>query len=111
MFVFYPDNYTNANISMQTFESVIPSDRTRISIKVLDGSIRLLAPKYPGSVVFHLGELDFSTDVVDDSRGSSFNISATGLSILAIDNIHDQVNMDSRSSPGLSIWLVSLSQF
>lgn len=92
---------------MQTFESVIPSDRTRISVKVLDGSIRLLAPKYPGSIVFHLGELDFSTDVVDDSRGSSFNINALALAILAIDNIQDQFSLDSRSGQGVSIWIVS----
>ncbi|KDR81673.1 hypothetical protein GALMADRAFT_276398 [Galerina marginata CBS 339.88] len=89
-----------------TFESVIPSDRTRIFVKILDGSIRLLAPENAGAIVSHIQELDFSTDVVGDSRDSSFHILATALAILAIDNTHDQeAQADTPSSVrGLSTW-------
>lgn len=93
---------------IKTFESVIPSDRTRIFVKIIDGSIRLLAPQYPGSIVSHLQELDFSTDVVGDSRDSSFHVSATSLALLAIDDIQDQHTPEATRSPqGISLWTVS----
>uniref|UniRef100_A0A8H7Y1H7 Autophagy-related protein 2 n=1 Tax=Psilocybe cubensis TaxID=181762 RepID=A0A8H7Y1H7_PSICU len=109
---FYPDVRWISDLAVfaknppGTFESVIPSDRTRIFVKIVDGSVCLLAPQYPGSIVTYLHELDFSTDVVGDSRDSSFHISATSLALLAIDDTQDQrVPESSRSPPqGLLSW-------
>jgi len=91
----------------KTFEAVIPSDRTRIHINILDGSIRAFAPNHPGAAVVYLQELKFSTDVIGDSRESSFRINATGLALLAADDISSQEVNPSNSLRGVSIWMAS----
>lgn len=87
---------------------MIPSDRTRIFVKISDGSIRVLAPVYPGALVSYMQELEFSTDVIGDSRDSSFHIIATSLALLAIDDTQDQASQgeDTRSTRGISAWTV-----
>lgn len=94
---------------MQTFESVIPSDRTRVSVKVVDGAIRLFAPNHPGGLVTHLQEMEFSTDVVGDSRDSSFHIDGSSLSLLALDDCGKQetATQSKYLLGGVAKWTVS----
>lgn len=92
----------------KTFESVIPTDRTRIQVKILDGSIQAFAPNHPGAAVIYLQELEFSTDVIGDSRESSFRVNATGLALLAADDVSSQeTNLPSSLRGGISLWVVS----
>ncbi|KAF8964063.1 hypothetical protein BDZ97DRAFT_2058708 [Flammula alnicola] len=112
---FFPDTHwisdlaTFAKNPPGTFESVIPSDRTRIFVKIVDGSIRIFAPRYPGALVSHMQELEFSTDVIGDSRDSSFHIVATALALLAIDDAQDQESHlePARSIRGISTWMAA----
>ena len=93
----------------QTFESVIPNDRTRISVKISNGSIKVLAPLYPGAIVSHIQNLEFSTDVVGDSRDSAFRILATSVALLAIDDARQENNYaeSNRLRRGVSAWTVN----
>ncbi|THH20691.1 hypothetical protein EW146_g715 [Bondarzewia mesenterica] len=68
------------------FESVVPSERTRVFVKIMDGSVRLLAPKHPGALALHIGELEFSTDLVGDSTETSLNLSVPALGVLLTDD-------------------------
>ncbi|KAK0459804.1 uncharacterized protein EV420DRAFT_1629183 [Desarmillaria tabescens] len=88
------------------FESVIPSERTRISIRISDGSINTVAPKHPGSVVVHIGDLEFGTNLVGSSSDVSFRLSVPVLALLAIDDISDiaEPNYTSSSRNGVSHW-------
>ncbi|TRM57600.1 hypothetical protein BD626DRAFT_514419 [Schizophyllum amplum] len=70
------------------FESVPPSERTRVSVQVMDGSLRLFAPKHPGAAVVHLGEVGFSTEIVD-SPETSFNMSVPALTLFYLDDLAD----------------------
>ncbi|KAL1733122.1 hypothetical protein EV714DRAFT_282136 [Schizophyllum commune] len=70
------------------FESVPPSERTRVSVQILDGSLRLLAPKHPGAAVVHLGDLEFSTEIVD-SPEFSFNLAVPALAFYMLDDLAD----------------------
>jgi len=96
------------SVLAQTFESVIPSDRTRVSIKIVDGSIRIFAPNLPGSLVIHVQELEFATDVVGDSCDSSFRINAACLSLLALDECTRQepITDSKRTARGVAAWAV-----
>ncbi|KAF8910987.1 hypothetical protein CPB84DRAFT_1821154 [Gymnopilus junonius] len=89
-----------------TFESVIPSDRTHISVNLLDVSIRLFAPNNSGSVVSYVQELRFSTDVEGGSQTSSFRVMAVALTLLAIDDSQSQEMLSDPANPtkGLSVW-------
>ncbi|TFK42519.1 hypothetical protein BDQ12DRAFT_703030 [Crucibulum laeve] len=69
------------------FESVVPSERTCISLKIRDGSVRAFAPKHPGALVCYIDDLDFDTNIVGDSSDTTFYLLIPGLSILAIDDV------------------------
>ncbi|OBZ75363.1 Autophagy-related protein 2 [Grifola frondosa] len=89
------------------FESVVPSERTRISVKVVDSSIRAFAPICPGVLVPYIGELDFSTVIEGNSTETSFHLSVPTLSLLLIDDIstvpeNPQATKASHSLTGLN---------
>jgi len=73
----------------------------------MDGSIQLFAPNHSGSLVAHLQELEFSTDVVGDSRDSSFHINASSVSLLALDDGGRRDAHSNRSLRGVAVWTVS----
>lgn len=67
------------------FESVVPTERTTISLKILDVSLRLLGPSHPGCLVAHIGDLAFSTVLTGNSPKTSFKVSVPALTLLAAD--------------------------
>ncbi|KAI0345175.1 hypothetical protein BDW22DRAFT_1370943 [Trametopsis cervina] len=69
------------------FESVVPSERTRLSIKVIDSSVRMLCPTYPGAMVLHVGELDFTSVMVGNLPETTFNLTLHSISLLLIDDL------------------------
>jgi autophagy-related protein 2 len=90
---------------------VIPSERTRISLKIVDGSIRASTPGHPGAAIFFVGEMDFSTDIVGDSQENSFHVSVPALSLLFLDDLDaDDVRAQSPKvsiiPQGISHWKV-----
>ncbi|KAF8077884.1 hypothetical protein FPV67DRAFT_1463315 [Lyophyllum atratum] len=88
-----------------TFESVIPSERTRISLKISDGAVRAFAPNHPGGIVIQIDDLDFATDVVGESPDSSFRLSVPALALLAVDDVSNEESRDTLSSHrGMALW-------
>ncbi|KAI0093682.1 hypothetical protein BDY19DRAFT_1063485 [Irpex rosettiformis] len=69
------------------FESVVPSERTRLSIKVVDSSLQGLCPKYPGSLVLHLGEVEYSSVMVGALPETSFTVGLQTVSLLLLDDL------------------------
>ncbi|KAJ7905574.1 hypothetical protein B0H14DRAFT_2660774 [Mycena olivaceomarginata] len=86
------------------FEAVIPTERTHISVKVLDGSIRVLATNHPGALVIHSGTLDFSTTIDGDSPDSTIHLSVPELAVLMVDNLADTVDPDAHNNSGVRFW-------
>ncbi|KAJ6502482.1 hypothetical protein C8R45DRAFT_818480 [Mycena sanguinolenta] len=86
------------------FEAVIPTERTHLSLKVLDGSIRILASNHPGALLIHAGALDFSTSVDGDSPDSTIRLSVPELAVLMIDNLADVVDPDAHDTSGVRFW-------
>ncbi|KAH9063334.1 hypothetical protein EDB87DRAFT_1603168 [Lactarius vividus] len=79
------------------FESVVPTERTQIAIKIEEGSVRLFAPNNNGAFVLHLGELDLSTEMVGDSPDIRLRIAGRALTTLFADN-HLEAVQDSSSA-------------
>ncbi|KAJ6596964.1 hypothetical protein DFH09DRAFT_107468 [Mycena vulgaris] len=86
------------------FEAVIPTERTQISLKIADGSVRVLAANHPGALVIHMGALDFSTSVVGDSPDTSFHLSVPELAVLMIDDLADTVDAGAHNNSGVRLW-------
>lgn len=80
-----------------------------MSLTILEGSIRTLAPAHSGAAIFYLGDMKFSTDIVGDSQESSFRVSAPAMSLLFLDDLAAD---DARTEPpkastiseGISHW-------
>lgn len=68
----------------------------------------MFAPRDPGVLVIHVGDSDFSTDVVGDSPDSSFRLSVSALALLFIDDVSDQeVEGEPRNlGHGVAFWKV-----
>ncbi|KAF8212161.1 hypothetical protein K438DRAFT_1806068 [Mycena galopus ATCC 62051] len=89
---------------IRAFEAVIPTERTRISLKVSDGSIRIIASNHPGALVIHAGALDFSTSVDGDSPESIIHLSVPELAVLMIDDLADCVDPGAHDNSGVRFW-------
>lgn len=53
----------------QAFEDVVPSEVTRISLRLEDTSIHVAAPTHPGAIVLSIGQLSLATELVSDATG------------------------------------------
>jgi autophagy-related protein 2 len=45
---------THYNLVLQTFETVVPAERTKLSVHITDGSVKAHAPTHPGALSFTL---------------------------------------------------------
>ncbi|KZT26471.1 hypothetical protein NEOLEDRAFT_1177476 [Neolentinus lepideus HHB14362 ss-1] len=86
------------------FESVVPSERTRVSIKVLDGSVRLWAPTHPGALVMYMGETEFDTDIIGGSPHMAFRLAVPSLSLFMIDDKVSVADISYVPGPEQSYW-------
>lgn len=93
------------------FESVVPSECTRLTVGVIDVSVHLRAPGYPGAAVLYLGEVEFSTELVGNSSESAFKLDVSSSHILLVDSIQDAFGstgtIQSSLGRGVNFWKVS----
>lgn len=95
---------------IQTFETVVPAERTKLTVNITDGSVKAHAPTHPGALVFYVGDLTLNTDIVGDAPSSHFHVLIPELSILLLDDlgsrtdgsIADKVSMNQ----GVGYWKV-----
>ncbi|EPQ58082.1 hypothetical protein GLOTRDRAFT_35556 [Gloeophyllum trabeum ATCC 11539] len=86
------------------FDSMVPSERTQVSVRIFDGSVRLLAPTHPGAMVVHVGETEFNTDIVGGSPDIVFRLTVPELSVFMIDDNAAVVETPAVSGPSKSYW-------
>ncbi|CDO68278.1 hypothetical protein BN946_scf184799.g5 [Trametes cinnabarina] len=113
---FYPGLEWSANLARffkappGAFESVVPSERTKVNLKILDTSIRLLAPSHPGAIVPYIGEFDLTTVLEGNSPSTTMNLSVPTLALLLIDDLSSSPDESDESSrgqstiPGVAYW-------
>jgi hypothetical protein len=61
---------------------VVPSERTKVSVKVSESVISLLASRQPTALVLQIGELSVATDLVDQMTDAEVQISVPQLHVL-----------------------------
>lgn len=99
------------------FEDVVPSEVTRISLEVFDGSIHVTppAPASPGpnvgtgALVLVLGALDIKTDLTSEAEDSVVEVGLTGSGVLIVDDMGVTTTLRS-GVPPIEAWSVSLSR-
>ena len=70
----------------QAFETVVPSERTRLNFSVSECSIQLAPTTHPGAFVISLCDVGFATDIVGDSPESIVNVFGSELSMFLVDD-------------------------
>lgn len=101
---------------LQAFESVVPSERTRINIKINDTSIRLFAPTHKGALLPYIEELEFSTVIEGNSPNMSMNLGIPSFSLLLIDDLTRNEGdvtpaRTSSAAHGVPFWKVSVCTY
>ncbi|KAJ3809145.1 hypothetical protein F5876DRAFT_44505 [Lentinula aff. lateritia] len=92
-----------ANAPPGAFETVVPSERTKITLRVVDGSMKVLAPTHSGALVLHIGDLDFSTDLIGESPELEFMLRIHTAALLAIDDLAE-FHGSPTSTEGFLFW-------
>ncbi|KAG6376342.1 hypothetical protein JVT61DRAFT_2325 [Boletus reticuloceps] len=87
------------------FESVVPSECTRLTVGVVDVSVHLRTLGHPGGAVLHLGEAEFSTELVGDSSESAFKLWVSSSHFFLVDSIQDALESTGKTQipNGLSV--------
>ncbi|KAF8317481.1 hypothetical protein DL93DRAFT_2165719 [Clavulina sp. PMI_390] len=81
------------------FETVVPSERTVLTLQLSDCSVQLRSPSHQGSVVFALNDVDFGIDIVGNSPKLEIRLRVPSAWILAIDTL-DAMSEPKASSRG-----------
>ncbi|KAJ8078907.1 autophagy- protein 2 [Marasmius tenuissimus] len=87
------------------FETVVPSERTSLLVKVMNGSVRVTAPKHPGALIIHMGELEFATNLIGSATTFSFKLCVPSLALLAIDDASECIESAIQSNEGVLFWI------
>ena len=113
---FYPCQFAAEKLTpllsfqIQAFEDVVPSEVTRISLKLEDTSVHVAAPTHPGALVLSLGTLAISTELVSDATGKTVDLSGKGIRMFLIDDLKaplPEKGHSHRPLTGSEYWKVS----
>ena len=82
---------------------------------VVDVSVHLRAFGYPGAAALHLGEAEFSTELVGNSSQSAFKLRVSSSHIFLVDSIQDAFDTTGTTQSllghGVNFWKVSCMLF
>ncbi|KDQ16218.1 hypothetical protein BOTBODRAFT_173128 [Botryobasidium botryosum FD-172 SS1] len=68
------------------FEAVVPTECTRLQIRLVECAIRVFPPTNPGTLVLWIGDTEFATDLIGQSTELTLNLGVKSLSILFVDD-------------------------
>lgn len=91
------------------FEDVVPSEVTRISLKLYDCSVHVATPIVPGALLLVLGAVDVKTDIVSDADESMLDLGLERVTLLAIDERAAATELATGYHQTLDAWKVWLS--
>ncbi|KEP47759.1 putative autophagy-related protein Atg2 [Rhizoctonia solani 123E] len=66
----------------ETFEAVVPTERVRLNLSLLDSCAKLVAPKHPGALAVVIGAIHFNTDVIANSSETTSEAGLRSVTVL-----------------------------
>ena len=94
------------------FESVVPSERTKIAVKITETALQVTAPNQQSALVLSLSDASASTDLVSKSTETLADISIVAMSVLLIDNSRETGEQRVSHLEGdVDIWRVGTISF
>lgn len=89
------------------FEDVVPSEVTRISLKLYDCSLHVATPTVPGALLLVLGAVDVRTEIISDADESILDVGLDQVDLLAIDDRAAAAALSTGYHKTLEAWRVS----
>lgn len=71
----------------QAFEDVVPSEATRITLKIDDVSLHAKGPTLPGAIVLAIGSATVSTEITNRTPAKSVQASGQAIRVFALDDL------------------------
>lgn len=96
---------------IQVFEAVIPNEKTSISFRLQESSVRVYAPTHPGALLLHVGDMEFRTDIIGSAIENAFHILIPSLSLLTVDDMACCEDVGAHQASGVSYWKVTRISF
>ncbi|KIO29524.1 hypothetical protein M407DRAFT_70393 [Tulasnella calospora MUT 4182] len=78
--------FAKAPPGVRAFESVVPNERTQISVDVHDGSLKVVAPNHKGALLVVMEELKLATELVSESTETHVQLQVPSLRVFFIDD-------------------------
>ncbi|KIJ44231.1 hypothetical protein M422DRAFT_252242 [Sphaerobolus stellatus SS14] len=69
------------------FETVVPSERTKISVTIRDGSVHISGEDHPGGIVLRMGEVQLETEIVGQAPETILAMAVTDTQALFLDDL------------------------
>ncbi|CAE6462680.1 unnamed protein product [Rhizoctonia solani] len=69
-----------------TFEAVVPTERVRLNVSLVDSCVKLVAPKNPGALAVVIGGVHFNTDVIASSTEVISDAGLRTVTVMVADN-------------------------
>lgn len=93
----------------QVFETVVPSERTTIELKLCDTAVRVTPPSKPCAFLLSLEDVTVKTGLSSHTPEIELFTAGDGLSILLIDDVQSgHFDTEAHVSQGLEYWRVSV---
>ncbi|CAE6364266.1 unnamed protein product [Rhizoctonia solani] len=75
----------------ETFEAVVPTERVRLNLSLVDSCVKVIAPKHPGALVTVIGEVNFNTDVIGSSSETISDAGLHAVTVMLVDEEKPEV--------------------
>ncbi|KDN38407.1 hypothetical protein RSAG8_09501, partial [Rhizoctonia solani AG-8 WAC10335] len=83
----------------ETFEAVVPTERLRLNLSLVDSCVKLVAPKHPGALAVVIGVVHFNTDVIGGSSEIISEASLHTVTVLVVDEEKPQAGDEVSVTP------------
>ncbi|QRW04386.1 autophagy-related protein 2 [Ceratobasidium sp. AG-Ba] len=69
----------------ETFETVVPTERMRLELALVDSCLKLVGPTHPGALLLVVSQVQFSTDIVGSSPETIYDAALSSVTLMLID--------------------------
>ncbi|QRV75478.1 autophagy-related protein 2 [Ceratobasidium sp. AG-Ba] len=69
----------------ETFETVVPTERMRLELALVDSCLKLVGPTHPGALLLVVSQVQFSTDIVGSSPETIYEAALSSVTLMLID--------------------------
>ncbi|CUA70867.1 Autophagy-related protein 2 [Cryptococcus neoformans var, neoformans B-3501A] [Rhizoctonia solani] len=83
----------------ETFEAVVPTERMRLNLSLIDSCVKIVAPKHPGALAVVIGAVHFNADVIASSSETISEVGLRTVTVMVVDQERPQAADEVSTTP------------